>query len=100
MLKDRTQLLRSVRFAAILLLCVLLHVTAHGQSLNVGFSTTGTGLSKSIPTWGTSSIGGNDIIQNALIYMGPTHTNFILVPVPMTDPPVNGTLSGTAATKH
>jgi hypothetical protein len=93
-------LLRRVwRLAAGVVLFAFVTNPIRAQDHTVIFSTSDPGISKAITNWGIGVVGGSDVIQSGLIYMGAGQIDEVLIPFTVMDPLTNGQLSAASKTE-
>jgi hypothetical protein len=79
---------------ALFLLFSLVDVQAQAQT--VLFTVTDPGVSRSITNWGMGVVGGTDVIESGLIYMGSNQISVIEIPFTLKDPLTNGDISASS----
>lgn len=89
----RQNLLRNTTILLIALFSAFFQGTIQGQDQTLLFSTSGTGVSKSITNWATGVVDGVDVVRSSLIHMGADQIDLVNIPFPMFDPLTSGTLS-------
>ena len=79
--------------AFVVYLALVLASPVRAQINTVSFSTSDPGVSRAITNWGMGTVGGSDVIESGLIYMGTNQIGVIEIPFTLKDALTNGDIS-------
>lgn len=83
----------------VVLVAIAFASPVRAQVQTVLFSTSGAGATAAITNWGIGVVGGSDIINRALIFMGSNNIDEVNLPFTLMDPLTNGQLSAASQTE-